>query len=75
MRPVHAGARLDVPFEIVGVQFHQPRQHVIAAAVDRARRHVSAGADLRDHPVLNAKLARDHPLVQNEARIGKAERG
>ena len=39
MGPVDLGARLDMAFQVVGVQLDQPRQHQIAAAVDRSRRH------------------------------------
>ena len=38
MGPVDLGARLDVAFEVVGVQLDQAGHHQIAAAIDGARR-------------------------------------
>ena len=48
MGPVHAGARLDMAFQVVGVQFDQARHQQVALTIQRARGQGAALADLGD---------------------------
>ena len=67
VRPVHPGARLNMPLEIVGVQLHQPRREVIAAAIHRATGHTRARPDTGDPPVAqNHRSAPDLSGQHNE---------
>ena len=75
MRPAHPGARLDVPFQIVGMQFHQPRQHQIAVAIDRRRRDAAAAVHRRNHPAPQPLAAVYHLARQHQSGVGKDQVG
>ena len=71
MGPVDLGARLDVAFQVVGVQLDQAGHHQIAVAVDRARRHCRACGDVRDQAIDEAQAAAQDFARQDQRGIGK----
>ena len=73
MRPVHAGARFDVAFDVVRVQFHQPGHDVIPAAIQRAVWHRVALGEFRDQPVFDGDGAKGDAVGQHQPGVGKAQ--
>jgi hypothetical protein len=71
MGPVDLGARLDMAFQIVGMQLDQAGHHQIAAAVDGARRNGRTRLDCADHAVGKMKAAAKGLTGQNKQGIGK----
>ena len=69
--PVHAGARLHVAFQIVGVQLDQTGRDVIPAAVDGPRGNRVAFGDPGDVVALKMQRAAHHPVGQDQVGIGK----
>ena len=62
--PVDAGARMVVVFEVVGVQFNQPRHQIVAAEVFPAR---GVGqVDGVDQPVLDGQRTLDHLVAEDD---------
>ena len=70
MRPTDPGARLDVPFQIVGMQLDQPRQHQIAVAIHRPRRDAAAAVHRRNHPAPQPQTAVQHFTFQHQSGVG-----
>ena len=71
MGPIHRRARLNMPFQIVGVQLHQPRHHIIASAIHGASWHVAPLSDLGDDAIGHGDAPRDHLIRQHDLRIGQ----
>ena len=64
-------ARLQVAFQIVGVQLDQPRHHQIAAAVDGARPQLRAPGNVGDDAVAQPDLSAQGLGRQHQRGIGK----
>lgn len=71
MRPVDAGARLDMTFQIVGMQFDQSGDQQIAAAIDRTPWNRIALGDPGDHPALDMDGTAHHTVGQDQFGIGE----
>ena len=63
-----------MPFQIVCVQFHEARQHVIAPTVYGSGRYRGAFPDVTDLPVLQVHAAGQQAVVQNKPCVGETER-
>ncbi len=73
MGPVHFGARLDMPLDIVGMQLDQTGQNPVARAIHRTRRDVVAFHNLGNHALFDCDRPGDHPVGQHQLRIGKTQ--
>ena len=75
-RPAHAGARLQVLLEVVGVQLDQSRDQVVAVPVLRAGRGAAARLQIDDHPIAHRYgrhgdlVGRDDPGVGDDPVCG-----
>ena len=73
MWPVNFWTRLDVAFEVVGVQFHQSRNDIVICAIDGAGWDLVPFTNVADRPILNRHRSLDHLIGQNKLRIGKTQ--
>lgn len=65
--PAHARPRLEMMFEIIGMNVDQPRQQVIAFEVDGARHH--ALIDRGNVPVRDFDAAAHRPVRQHDIGV------
>lgn len=73
MRPIHIGARLDMAFDIVGVQLDQTGDDEITPAIQSASGNMIPFGDLGNHALFDCYSPRDHPICQDKPRISEAE--
>jgi hypothetical protein len=71
MRPVHAGARLYVAFQIVGVQFDQASGQMITATIHGAGGGGRAVENVRDTPVAQNQPAGKGLIGKHEVGVGQ----
>ena len=71
--PAHLGTGQDMAFQIVGVQFDQPGQQHVAAAIDRAGGGADARRQIRDQPVPDVERTGEHRFLRDDAGIGQHE--
>ena len=64
MRPVHAGARLDMAFQIVGMQLDQAGDQQIPLAILTARN--ATCAHVGDYPVADQQMPLHGPVWQDK---------
>ena len=67
--PAHAGARRVMAFEMIGVEFDQAGDQVVAAEILAGP--ASAGVDVGDAAVDDAHRAFDDPVGKDDAGIGE----
>ena len=73
MRPIDFGARLDMAFDIVGVQLHQPRQNQVPAAIQSACRDAVPFSDVGNDARFDCDGPEGNAVWQNKLRIGKTQ--
>ncbi|OIQ74874.1 hypothetical protein GALL_434710 [mine drainage metagenome] len=69
--PVDLGARLNVAFQIVGVQLDQPRCNQVALAIHRAHRNAGAVGNLGDMAIHHTHSAPARFVGQNQRGVGE----
>lgn len=70
VRPVHAGAGLDVAFKVIGMQLDQSRRDIITAAINCVSGHRTL-SDFAKHTVTDHDMAFHHLIGQDQRRMGQ----
>ena len=73
MGPIDLGARLDVAFDIVGMQLHKTRKHQIPAAIQSPSWDAIPFSDFGNDTRFNRDRPKRYPIWQNKLSIGKTK--
>ena len=71
MRPIHLGAGLNVPFQIVRMQLDQAGTNLIPLAIGGPGRHGGPREQVRNHTIFNPKATTAGFAGQHQNGIGK----